>query len=108
MRAYPYKRVLVGFSLCPGIAGAVLGLFMGGGVVLSEGFKKDIFIFLWGFLVFPLGCALFAVIAYGIPAFLLSIIYSLLKIKKNYKLNFCFCLRRPWCFFVGYAYLAKT
>jgi hypothetical protein len=83
MKAYPYRRVLVGFSLCPGIVGLAFGVEMAIYSLAKESSAENFWYVVDGFFIFPLLFIVCALIFYGIPAFLLAVIYTLLKIKKN-------------------------
>jgi hypothetical protein len=87
MKPYPYWKVLIGFSLCPGIIGLVLGLYVGISVVIdiaiTKGAMEHIDSILWVFFITPIIFVLGAVIFFGAPAFLLAILYALLRVRKK-------------------------
>lgn len=80
MRKYPYYKVIFGFLLCP-IISTVLILFFA--LFYLDGFynKDDPFLY---FLAIISVVSLGSVFFYGVPAILVGVISSLLKLHKGF------------------------
>lgn len=84
MMNYPYRRVLIGFSLCPALAGVLmipLVFFTG---LSGQGGQGALFL-LNVALAGALAVSLVAAVIYFPPAFLLALLYAMLKLKKGRK-----------------------
>jgi hypothetical protein len=83
MKIYPCWRVLIGFSLCPGLAGFVLGFLMALFSALSGHSKEDVRYIFLSFFILPLLGVATAIVLNIVPAFFLAIFSIFLKLHKN-------------------------
>lgn len=80
---YPYWRVIIGFTLCP----AAVALLIVSAMFLFSLFTGQDFSDGWevfgGFFAIASIAALTALYLFGVPAFLLSLIYVWIKLRKS-------------------------
>lgn len=81
---YPYWRVIIGFTLCPAaiallIVSAMFLFSLFTGPALSDGGEV-----LGGFFVIAIIAAVTALYLFGVPAFLLSLLYASIKLRKSW------------------------
>jgi hypothetical protein len=98
MKNYPYKKVIMLFTLAPMIGGClvwVIGIFSErspynpyNDIYNFFDFITAVFIFFWGFFM----CSIFGEIAFIIPAFVFSLIYAGLKLTRQVKSFFIILL----------------
>lgn len=81
---YPYWRVIIGFTLCPAVVALlIVGAMMFFAIVHGEelGGGGDI----WGGLLAILFISLLtSLYGFGVPAFLLSLLYVSIKLRKSF------------------------
>lgn len=81
---YPYWRVILGFTLCP----AGMALLIVCAMFLFSLFTGQAFSDGWevfgGFFAIAFIAALTALYLFGVPAFLLSLLYAWIKLRKSW------------------------
>ncbi|MBJ7539747.1 hypothetical protein [Marinomonas transparens] len=84
---YPYRRVIIGFTLCPGLAG-----LLSGSVMLAEGMVSEdvnnVFELTRMILLIPLITGVGGFVMFCIPALAASIIYTMLHLFKSWRSYF--------------------
>ncbi|WP_459568643.1 hypothetical protein [Cupriavidus sp. 8B] len=89
-KIYPKCRVLVGFTLCPGLVGPIFGgLFLVDRLIGPRDGSMDILLTLWASIAFSFVSAITAIGFYIVPFFFLSLLYTVMKLKKSW-MNFAF------------------
>jgi hypothetical protein len=84
MNGYPFWRVLIGFTLCPALAGVVAFVItLVHGLILPNGANEAVLTL--SILGASLMVAVTAFIIYVIPAFLLAVLYVSLKLCRGWK-----------------------
>jgi len=84
---YPYWKVIIGFILCPGIAGALSGIVMVFSALMREqGNTKlnGIIDYLGVLLLTPLVTGLTGLLFFCVPALIASLIYAALRLHKGW------------------------
>jgi hypothetical protein len=85
MKKYPYRKVIIFFTLAPMIGGVIFIIFGGIFSILTTNNFKNITDFFYRILFIPPALfvgALFGQVFFFIPAFIFSLIYSGLKLKR--------------------------
>lgn len=84
-KTYPKWKVLVGFTLCPGLAGPIFGgLFLVDKLMGPRNESMGIMLTLWASIAFSFASALTAIGFYIVPFFLLSLLYTVMKLKRSW------------------------
>ncbi|RUO79856.1 hypothetical protein CWI84_09520 [Idiomarina tyrosinivorans] len=80
---YPYWKVIIGFTLCPAVAGFFLG-----GVIIFEGLSSDeayeVSDIMRFALVGPIFTSLVGFVVFCIPASIAALIYARLRLYKTW------------------------
>lgn len=82
--AYPTKRVIIWFTLCPALPGPAFFIWVMASEITNKG-KFDEVIYLIGVTFYMcLVSSIFGVILFGVPSLILALIYAGLKLTKRF------------------------
>ncbi|MGE8360412.1 hypothetical protein [Pseudomonas sp.] len=79
---YPFKKVVIAFALCPALVGVFIFTYFATAALLSPTADMNAAEAVFGMLGFGALSALVAELFYGVPAFLLALVYASCKLQR--------------------------